>query len=234
MAHLDVEKSQRIVNSSVFCEIPELLESSNADIRLESVKLITALAYGQESLVAPVDVLNRIAERLGSLLGDKNTGTVESATELLVRIALWSLHNRAMGWHLSDAAPLTDQMVLDICSSHLRCVQSSSWLAIDSRHISRSRYVASGTKVTILHHLRSYFARVEIGACSIVSSSTFLQLPQLLDSSNAQIKMETARLITVLTSHGSFVAPIGVLHQAVEKLKLTLKTKTWSKKCSTR
>ncbi|KAJ7604218.1 armadillo-type protein [Roridomyces roridus] len=206
-ALLDVEKTRSISNSPVFLELPQLLESPNAHIRRESVEFIRKLAdHRPESLLVPVrvDSLNQIAEKLETLICDGDKTLVESVMGVLVQIALWSLYNRAQGY-ISDAAPLTDETVLNICSSYLH-----------SEH-------AAGIKLVVLWRLRSRMATVEIGAQSIVSSSIFREILQLLDSSDFDIRLETVMLITELTSHHSVVAsPTNVLNQVVEKLELAL------------
>ncbi|KAJ7633206.1 hypothetical protein FB45DRAFT_914604 [Roridomyces roridus] len=87
-AHWSTKEAQSIVDSSVFSAIPQLVESSNADIRGASIGLITMLA-DCDSVVAPIDTLNLIAEKMGLLLRDESAIAVESATDWLVRIALW-------------------------------------------------------------------------------------------------------------------------------------------------
>ncbi|KAJ7643574.1 hypothetical protein FB45DRAFT_1052518 [Roridomyces roridus] len=98
-AQLDMKEAQNIADSSVFSAIPLLLESSDVHIRRESAKLITRLW----AVVAPINALDQISEKLGSLLlcsdentaaveltlHDKYTDVVEEALDSLIQIAFW-------------------------------------------------------------------------------------------------------------------------------------------------
>ncbi|KAJ7633211.1 armadillo-type protein [Roridomyces roridus] len=204
----NIEEAQSVVDSSVFSAIPQLVESPNPHIRRESVKLINTLA-DHKSVVAPINALNQIADKMGLLLCDGNATEVKSAIHSLVRIAVWPLYNRALGYISDITVAFSDATVLDIYSSYLQ-----------------SKHVASGTKVIILQFLRWEMASVlDLGAQSIVRSSAFSQILQLPESSNAEIRVETTRLIKALTSYDSFAAPTDVLNQVVEKLELTLHDK---------
>ncbi|KAJ7633204.1 hypothetical protein FB45DRAFT_1027305 [Roridomyces roridus] len=72
----------------MFSEIPQLLASSNANIRLETAKLITALT-SHDSFAAPADVLNQVVKKLELALHDKDTVLVEEALNSLIQIAIW-------------------------------------------------------------------------------------------------------------------------------------------------
>ncbi|KAJ7613066.1 hypothetical protein FB45DRAFT_1065180, partial [Roridomyces roridus] len=103
-AHFDMD-AQMIVDSSVFFEIPQLLESPQAHIRRESSELMATLA--RKSVVAPEDSLNRIAEKLGLLLRDDNTAVVGSAVHALVRIVVWQEYDDAAMEDINDRTALS-------------------------------------------------------------------------------------------------------------------------------
>ncbi|KAJ7614532.1 armadillo-type protein [Roridomyces roridus] len=123
--------------------------------------------------------------------------------DLLWQIALWPLHNHDLGY-INDTAPLTDEMVPHICSSYLRVQHAAS------------------RKGIVLQRLRWIIATQNIGAQSIPSSSAFREILQLLESSDAELRLEVIMLITLLASRESFVVPTYVLIQVVESLGLML------------
>ncbi|KAJ7612751.1 hypothetical protein FB45DRAFT_1065443 [Roridomyces roridus] len=82
-AHLDMD-AQKIVNSSVFSETPQLLESPNEHIRRESAKLMTTLARS-----------------------DENPAIVEWAVRALVRIAVWQNDDDAAVENINDRTALS-------------------------------------------------------------------------------------------------------------------------------
>ncbi|KAJ7633221.1 hypothetical protein FB45DRAFT_792630 [Roridomyces roridus] len=176
----DTAEAQRIAHSSVFQEIPQLLESPTARIRWKSAQVIAALTTNK-SVVAPISDLNRIAEKLEPLLRDEDTAIVHSAMSALVQIALWSLENSALGY-TRDTAPLTEEIVMNICAS---CLQS--------------KHVGSAAKLIILRRLTQDVGAFDMGAQSILCSSMISEIPQLLESSNAEIRRATTELTTALT-----------------------------------
>ncbi|KAJ7613068.1 armadillo-type protein [Roridomyces roridus] len=196
-AEWDRQEARTIVHSSVFYEITQLLESAKAHIQVQSAGLIATLA-DRTSGVAPINELNRIVEKLEWLLRDcdGDTTLVGSAVRVLLQIASWALESRV------DAI-----LILNICTSYLQ-----------------SKDADSGPQVIILDLLTEMASEIG-GAQSIVSSSVFSEIPHLLESSNADIRLTTMMWITKLTFHSSFVARANVWPQIVEKLELMLHDK---------
>ncbi|KAJ7641918.1 armadillo-type protein [Roridomyces roridus] len=94
--------------ASTFSETWQLLESSNADIRMETARVITNLLRFDESLVVPVMELN-LVEKLVSMLHDDNLYLVWKALDALTAIALWPLGAKAVA--VSDALGYTEELL---------------------------------------------------------------------------------------------------------------------------
>ncbi|KAJ7633208.1 hypothetical protein FB45DRAFT_914612, partial [Roridomyces roridus] len=97
--------AQSIICSSMFSEIPQLLESSNAEIRLETARLMTALTSHDLSSEA-IDATVRFPDSANS---DKDTVLVEEALNSLIQIALWLPGAEAIV--ASDALEYTQELV---------------------------------------------------------------------------------------------------------------------------
>ncbi|KAJ7641950.1 hypothetical protein FB45DRAFT_863020 [Roridomyces roridus] len=97
------------VHSSLFFEIPQLLESSDLGIRIATTCLINALADCESC--APSIVTSNLVEKLASLLHvhDSNTWLIEEVLESLTAIAVWPLGAEAVA--VSDALEYTEELL---------------------------------------------------------------------------------------------------------------------------
>ncbi|KAJ7641917.1 hypothetical protein FB45DRAFT_363360 [Roridomyces roridus] len=232
-----------ILRSSFFAKIPQLLGSSNPDIRRETAKLIAVLAR-REASVGPIVALN-LVQQLELMLHDNDTILVKNALESLTEIALWPLGAQAIA--VSDALECTEGFLasrpsLRILAAILNdIIACHSEPAAEALIVKPNRFpfeqVASllqkkdNTFGSVYYGLRGLqrIARSAAGAQLIMDTAMLVHVVvQLLGSHESFHVIGSCELISKLASHENIMPKLLKLHPLPKIVKLLPDTTPWA------